>query len=112
MFGDITQKSYACNDDERLDADLSLIDKLVAAFVRIRDVNRLDGAVISRYWLACDMGVIDEDLDCLLKLLEWQGMIELPNQHWVTVRYAGALQEIALARSGCAAEALPNRYYC
>ncbi len=73
----------------------SNIDKLVAAFVRIRGVDRLEDALITRCWLAADMGVSDAELDRLLKLLRWQGLIELPNEHLVTVNDAAAMREIA-----------------
>ena len=71
------------------------IDKLVAAFVRIRGVDRLEDALISRCWLAADMGVSIDELDRLLKLLRWQGLIDLPNEHLVTVKDAAAMREIA-----------------
>ena len=73
------------------------IDKLVAAFVRIRSVDRLEDALISRCWLAADMGVSSTELDRLLKLMRWQGLIELPNEHLVTVNDAAAMREIAEA---------------
>lgn len=80
---------------ERIDA--SELDKLVAAFVRIRSVDQLDGAIISRCWLAADMGADAGDLDRLLKLLRWHGLIGLPNAHLVTVDDPAAMREIALA---------------
>lgn len=83
--------------DERIDA--SELDKLVAAFVRIRSIDRLDGAIISRWWLAADMGADAEDLDRLLKLLRWQGLIGLPNAHLVTVDDPAAMREIAVRAS-------------
>ncbi len=78
------------------------IDKLVAAFVRIRGLDRLEGAMISRCWLAADMDVSATDLDRLLKLLRWQGLIRLPNEHLVTVDDPAAMREIALVGPACA----------
>ena len=78
------------------------IDKLVAAFVRIRGLDRLEGAIISRCWLAADMGVSAIDLDRLLKLLRWQGLVGLPNEHLVTVNDAAAMRDIALDSPACA----------
>lgn len=78
------------------------IDKLVAAFVRIRGIDRLEGAIISRCWLAADMDVAAADLDRLLKLLRWQGLVGLPNEHLVTVNDAAAMRDIALVGPACA----------
>ena len=90
-------------DDEQIDA--TELDKLVAAFVRIRSVDRLEGAIISRCWLAADMGADADDLDRLLKLLRWQGLVGLPNEHLVTVDDPEAMREIALASAARAAAA-------
>ena len=79
--------------------DRSAIDEFVAALVRTRGVDHLGEAVITRHWLATDMRVTVEDLDRLLKLLRWQGLIELPNDHLVTVVDGSALKEIALCSS-------------
>ena len=79
-------------------SDQTALDKLVAAFVRIRSVDRLEGAIIARYWLATDMGVTVESLDGLLKLLRWQGLISLPDEHIVVVKDAEAMRAIALGR--------------
>lgn len=84
---------------EPIAPERSAIDKFVAALIRIRGVDRLDDAVISRHWLATDMRVTVEDLDRLLKLLRWQGLIGLPNDHLVTVLDGSALKEIALCSS-------------
>lgn len=77
------------------------IDKLVAAFVRIRGIDRLEGAIISRCWLATDMRVSATDLDRLLKLLRWRGLVGLPNEHLVTVNDAAAMRDIAIAGPSC-----------
>lgn len=82
--------------EEPIAPDRSAIDKFVAALVRIRGVDRLDDAVITRHWLPTDMRVTIEDLDCLLKLLRQQGLIGLPNDHLVKVLDGAALKEIAL----------------
>ena len=74
----------------------SAIEKFVAALVRTRGVDRLDDAVISRHWLATDMRITIEALDRLLKLLRWQGLIGLPNDHLVTVIDASRLKKIAV----------------
>lgn len=95
-------KFATCNtaDDDLIAGDLPAIDRLVAAFLRIRGLDRLDDAVSSRYWLATDIGVTAEDLDDLLSLLRWRGLIKLPNDHLVTVRDATVLKAMALAESG------------
>ena len=72
------------------------IDQLVAAFVRIRGVDRLEGAVMTRCWLAADMGVPVASLAGLLKLLRWQGLIGLPDEHLITVDDAEAVRAIAM----------------
>lgn len=72
------------------------LDRLVAAFVRIRGVDRLEGALITRHWLAADMGVSIESLDGLLRLFRWQGLIGLPNEHLVTVEDHEAMRALAL----------------
>ena len=79
-------------------ADHADLDRLVAAFVRIRSVDRLEGAIITRCWLAADMGVTVDSLDGLLKLLRWQGLVGLPDDHIVTVEDADAMRAIALGR--------------
>jgi hypothetical protein len=76
--------------------DQFAIDKLVAALVRIRSVDTLEGALITRHWLAADMRVTFPELDRLLKLLRWHGLVELPNEHLVTVKDHEALKAIAL----------------
>jgi hypothetical protein len=76
--------------------DQFAIDLLVAALVRIRSVDTLEGALITRHWLAADMKVTFPELDRLLKLLRWHGLIELPNEHLVTVKDHAALRAIAL----------------
>jgi hypothetical protein len=81
---------------ENAQPDQADLDKLVAAFVRIRGVDRLGGAIITRHWLASDMRVPVESLDGLLKLLRWQGFIELPDNHIVTVKDHVAMRAIAL----------------
>lgn len=88
---------HAQDADPAEQIDATELDKLVAAFVRIRSVDRLEGAIISRCWLAADMGADAGDLDRLLKLLRWQGLIGLPNAHLVTVNDPAAMREIALA---------------
>jgi len=72
------------------------IDRLVAAFARIRGVDCLEGAVMTRCWLAADMGVPADSLDGLLKLLRWQGLIGLPDEHLITVDDAEAVRAIAM----------------
>lgn len=83
-------------DEATASSDMD-IDKLVAAFVRIRGVDRLEGALMTRCWLAADMGVPVASLDCLLKLLRWQGLIGLPDEHLITVDDADAVRAIALS---------------
>jgi len=82
---------------DRPDNEMSNIDKLVAAFVRVRGLNRLDGGIISRCWLAHDMNMSTSDLDSLLSLLRWQGLVRLPNPDLVVVDDAAAMREIALS---------------
>ncbi|MBU2533910.1 MAG: hypothetical protein KKB37_14305 [Alphaproteobacteria bacterium] len=83
-------------------AEQASIDRLVAAFVRIRGMDRLEGAFMTRCWLAADMKAGPEELDRLLKLLRWQGLIELPNEHLVVVTDPEAMLEIAQrAQSQC-----------
>ena len=77
--------------------DLSDVDKLVAAFVRVRGLNRLDDGIISRCWLAHDMNMSATDLDSLLSLLRWQGLVRLPNADLVAVDDAAAMRDIALS---------------
>ncbi len=81
-------------DDTSAVSDVG-IDQLVAAFVRIRGIDRLEGAMMTRHWLAADMGVPVTSLDGLLRLLRWQGLIELPDDHFVTVKDADAMRAIA-----------------
>jgi hypothetical protein len=73
------------------------VDKLVAAFVRVRGVDRLEGGIMTRYWLAHDMGVSAQELDGVLGLLRWSGLVELPNANLVLVADADAMREIALS---------------
>ena len=63
------------------------IDQLVAAFVRIRGVDRLEGAVMTRCWLAADMGVPVASLDGLLEQPQGVGLTPLqrPNAPAVVV---------------------------
>lgn len=77
--------------------DMSDVDKLVAAFVRVRGLNRLDGGIISRCWLAHDMDMPAAELDSLLSLLRWQGLVRLPNADLVAVDDAPAMRDIALS---------------
>ncbi len=78
-------------------SDMSDVDKLVAAFVRVRGLNRLDGGIISRCWLAHDMKMPAAELDSLLSLLRWQGLVRLPNADLVAVDDAPAMRDIALS---------------
>lgn len=80
------------------------LDRLVAAFVRIRGVDRLEGAIMTRHWLAADMRISMDRLDRLLKLLRWQRLIDLPNAHLITVVDPAAMR--ALALEGCASVVL------
>jgi hypothetical protein len=82
-------------DEAAASSDMD-IDQLVAAFVRIRGVDRLEGAVITRCWLAADMGVPVASLDGLLKLLRWQSLIGLPDEHLITLDDAEAVRAIAI----------------
>lgn len=75
----------------------SEISRFVAALVRIRGANRLDDAIISRHWLATDMGVDIERLDRVLRLLRWRGLISLPNDNLVEVRDGQSLKSIWIA---------------
>ena len=76
---------------------VSDVDKLVAAFVRVRGLNRLEGGIISRCWLAHDMNMSADDLDSLLSLLRWQGLVRLPNANLVAVGDSAAMRDIALS---------------
>ena len=78
------------------EADQANLDKLVAAFVRIRGIDHLEGALITRHWLAADMDVPVESLDGLLKLFRFQGLIGLPNEHIVTVEAPQTMRALAL----------------
>ena len=82
------------------------VHQFVAAFVRIRGVDHLEGALMTRCWLAADMGVPIASLDRLLRLLRWQGLIGLPDEHLITINDAEAVRSIALglpaARRGSA----------
>ena len=75
----------------------SEISRFVAALVRIRGADQLDDAIISRHWLATDMGVDIERLDRLLRLLRWRGLILLPNENLVEVRDGRSLKSIWIA---------------
>ncbi|MGI9478708.1 MAG: hypothetical protein ACR2PI_18545 [Hyphomicrobiaceae bacterium] len=79
------------------DPVLSDVDKLVAAFVRVRGLNRLEGGIISRCWLAHDMKMSPDKLDSLLSLLRWRGLVRLPNPDIVIVGDADAMRDIALS---------------
>ena len=97
VSGTVRHDSSGSATERRGGARTSAIEKFVAALVRTRGVDRLDEAVISRHWLATDMRITIEALDRLLKLLRWQGLIGLPNDHLVTVIDASRLKKIALA---------------
>jgi len=74
----------------------SAVEKLVMAFVRVRGLDRLDDALLTRAWLIADMKIGPEELDSLLRLLRWQGMVSLPDEHLVVVEDPAAMLEIAL----------------
>jgi len=72
--------------------------RLATAFARIRGIERIEnGSVLSRCWLAADMGVDMRRLDRRLRLLRWQGLVSLENEQLVVVRNAAKMKEIAVA---------------
>jgi len=77
-----------------LTATTSEVSKFATAFIRIRGESRLDGAIMSRHWLATDMGIEIQRLDRLLRLLRWQGVIRLPNDHLIEIVDAAAVRRI------------------
>lgn len=71
---------------------------LARAFARIRGIDRIeDGAILSRHWLAADMGVELDRLDRRLRLLRWSGLVDLEGEHLVIVKDAAKLRKVAAA---------------
>ena len=82
-------------DDSAASSEMD-VHQFIAAFVRIRGVDRLQGALMTRCWLAADMGVPVASLDRLLRLLRRQGLIGLPDEHLITINDAEAMRSISL----------------
>ena len=61
--------------------------------------GRIDGFHLYR---ECEFESAARGLDRLLKLLRWQGLVGLPNEHLVTVNDAAAMRDIALDSPACA----------
>ena len=107
VSGSAEYNAASGDNDVLVVTEQSAIDKLVAALVRIRGVDRLDRAIITRCCLAADLRMSAEDLDGLLKLLRWRGLINLPNEHLVTVLDATALKAIAAGQPEIVGDARP-----